>query len=65
MQATFGEVIQLAIGAIVGFGLSVGMDKHGISVFIKGTREKAFCYLICFCCAWIMGMTLIAHFLGE
>ena len=65
MQATFAEAIQLTIGAVVGFGLSVGMDKHGISVFKKETREKAISYLIIFCCAWVILMSLILRFTGE
>ena len=65
MHASLSEAIQLTIGAVIGLGLSLTMGKHGISIFIKGTREKAISYLIMFCCAWIIGMTLIMRMTGE
>ena len=65
VHATFSQVLQLLIGAIVGLGLAFTMEKHGISIFIKGTREKAVSYLIMFCCAWIIGMTLIMRMTGQ
>lgn len=65
MHATLSEAIQLTIGAVIGLGLSLTMEKHGISIFIKGTREKAISYLIMFCCAWIIGMNLIMRMTGE
>ena len=65
MHATLSDAIQLTIGGIVGLGLAYTMEKHGISIFIKGTREKAISYLIMFCCAWLIGMTLIMRFTGQ
>ena len=65
MHATFGQLVMLTIGAVVGFGLTIGMERNGISFLNKETREKAICYLIIYCCAWIVGMTLILKVLGE
>ena len=65
MHATWSEVIQLIIGAVVGLGLFTTMEKHGISILNKETREKAISYLIMFCCAFLIGMTLIMRFTGE
>ena len=65
MHATLGEIIQLTIDAIVGYGLSVSMDKNGISIFCRETREKAICLLIIFVCAWIIGMALLFKILGD
>lgn len=62
---SLSEVIQLSIGAIVGLGLSLTMEKNGITIFCRETREKAISYLIIFICAWIIGMTLILDFLAD
>lgn len=62
---SMNQLIQLTIGAVVGFGLSIGMEKRGISLFSSETRVKAVSYLFIFCCAWITGMTLITHFFGK
>lgn len=65
MNASLSEIIQLSIGAFIGFGLSLGMEKNGISVFKRDTRMKALCYLIIFCSLWIIGMTVIENVLGH
>ena len=62
---SLSEVIQLSIGAIVGLGLSLTMEKNGITIFCRETREKAISYLIIFICAWIIGMTLILDYLAD
>ena len=62
---SLSEVIQLSIGAIVGLGLSLTIEKNGITIFCRETREKAISYLSIFICAWMIGMTLILDFLAD
>lgn len=54
MNAASSEVIQLAIGAVVGFGLSLSMENRGITLFSRETGAKALGYLFIFCTAWIV-----------
>lgn len=64
MVGTYNEAIQLTIGAVIGLGLSIGMDKHGISLTNPDTRGKALGYLFIFCLAWVVGMTTIMALFG-
>ena len=65
MTANLGEIFQLTLGAIIGFGVNLSMEKHGISLFSSETRPKAISILIVFCTAWIVGMTVITAFFNK
>lgn len=65
MIETYSEAIQLTIGAIVGLGLSVTMEKHRISLFNRETCSKALGYLAMFCMAWIVFTTILTELLAE
>lgn len=65
MNATLSEAIQLVIGAVMGVGLSVSMEKNGFSIFKRDSRMKGLGVLIIFCSAWVVGLTLLAVVFGE
>ena len=65
MNATLSDAIQLIIGAVIGAGVFVTMEKHGYSVFERDTRMKGLGVLFIFCSAWLVGMTFLVAVFGE
>lgn len=65
MVGTYSEAIQLTIGAVIGLGLSISMEKHGISLTNPATRGRALGYLSIFCMAWVVGITAIIALFGD
>lgn len=59
MNATLSDAIQLIIGAVVGGGVFMTMEKHGYSVFERDSRMKGLSILFIFCSAWLIGITLL------
>ena len=65
MTATLGDIMQLLVGVLMVVGVSVTMEKNGVSVFERESRTQGLCVLTIFCSAWVIGMTLLAVVFGE
>lgn len=65
MNATLSDAIQLIIGAVVGGGVFMTMEKHGYSVFKRDSQLKCLGVLFIFCSAWLVGMTFLVAVFGK
>lgn len=63
-NVSYNEAVQLGIGAAVGLGLSITMEKNGLSISDPETRWTTLAYLTIFSCMWVTAMSAleIAHF---
>ena len=65
MDATASEGVRLMIGAAVGLGLFLSLDKNGISLFNRKTSVQALGYLFIFSVSWTVLATALMASFGE
>jgi len=65
MDAASSEEIRFLIGAVVGFGLSISMEKQGVGLFNRETSVQALGYLSIFSVAWTVLTTVLMAYFGE
>jgi hypothetical protein len=53
------------IGGVVGFGLSISMEKQGVGLFNRETSAQALGYLSIFSAAWTVLTTVLMAYFGE
>ncbi len=68
VSTSFGSFFQLVAGALVGFGVSINLEKHGVSMFIAETRTKHIFYLCVFVAVWVLlttGLIALTEAVGQ